>query len=103
ARDVDACDTSHLVDHLSLPLLVSGVGANDQHVAVPADDPALLTHRLHAWSNLHCTDSFGGHASPGVRSRTQANTPTWANGNSIILRPPEPPVRGVSGRAGRWR
>src|SRR5262249_16539501 len=99
ARDVDACDTSHLVDHLSLPLLVSGVRADDQHVAVPADDPALLTHRLHARSNLHCKDSFEGRAAPGVRTRAQANTPRWANGNSIIPPPPGRPVRAVPAHA----
>src|SRR6185437_10769021 len=38
ARDVDACDPSH---RLPLPLLVPRVGADDQHVAVPADHAAL--------------------------------------------------------------
>src|SRR5690348_12329238 len=38
---------------LSLSLLVSGVRADDQHVAVPADDAALLTHRTDARTNFH--------------------------------------------------
>jgi hypothetical protein len=38
---------------LPLPLLVSRVAADDQHVSVPADDPALLAHGFHARSNLH--------------------------------------------------
>src|SRR3954469_24995989 len=38
---------------LPLPLLVSWVLADHEHPAVPADDLALLAHRLHRRSYLH--------------------------------------------------
>src|SRR5881397_2915547 len=38
---------------LPLPLLVTGVLADDQHRAVAADDLALLAHRLDRRSYLH--------------------------------------------------
>src|SRR5215212_3265273 len=38
---------------LPLPLLVTGVGADDQHAPVAADDLALLAHRLDRRSYLH--------------------------------------------------
>src|SRR3954451_10715145 len=38
---------------LPLPLLVTRVLADHEHAAVPADDLALLTHRLHRRAYLH--------------------------------------------------
>src|SRR3954449_9559680 len=38
---------------LPLPLLVTRVLADHEHAAVPADDLALLAHRLHRRSYLH--------------------------------------------------
>src|ERR1051325_2724267 len=38
---------------LPLPLLVTGVRADDQHAPVAADDLALLAHRLDRRSYLH--------------------------------------------------
>src|SRR3954470_7761955 len=38
---------------LPLPLLVTRVLADHEHAAVPADDLALLTHRLDRWTYLH--------------------------------------------------
>src|SRR5215208_6235855 len=38
---------------LPLPLLVSRVLADHQDAAMPADDLALLTHRLDRWTYLH--------------------------------------------------
>ena len=49
--DVDACDSSQ--GSLPLSLLVPRVLADDEHAAVPADDLALLTHRLDRRSYLH--------------------------------------------------
>jgi hypothetical protein len=40
-------------DPLPLALLVPGVLADHQHAPVPADDLALLTHRLDRRSYLH--------------------------------------------------
>jgi hypothetical protein len=37
----------------ALALLVSGVAANHQYLAVAADDLAVLADPLHACSNLH--------------------------------------------------
>src|SRR3954471_13552587 len=39
--------------YLPLPLLVSGVLADDENPPVAADDLALLAHRLHRRSYLH--------------------------------------------------
>ena len=39
---------------LTLPLLVSGVGANHSHDAVASNDATLVTHALDARTNLHC-------------------------------------------------
>jgi hypothetical protein len=50
-REVDTCDTSHVL--LSLPLLVAGVVTQDPHDALAAHDLALLTNLSDAWSNLH--------------------------------------------------
>src|SRR6478609_4206411 len=38
---------------LPLTLLVTGIRADHQHVAVPADHAALFTHRLDAGTDLH--------------------------------------------------
>src|SRR3954449_7367061 len=38
---------------LPLPLLVTRVLADHEHAAVPANDLALLTHRLDRWTYLH--------------------------------------------------
>ena len=38
---------------LALALLVPGVAADDVNAAVAPDDPALLTHSLHACSDFH--------------------------------------------------
>src|SRR5918993_3425930 len=53
---------------LPLTLLVTRVLADHQHAAVPADDLALLTHRLDRRSYLHgpfrCLVSPGGSGGP---------------------------------------
>src|ERR671924_1344611 len=38
---------------LSLSLLVPWIGADDQHLAVPLDHAAAVTHRLDGRSNFH--------------------------------------------------
>jgi hypothetical protein len=39
--------------YLPLPLLVAGVGADNEHPPVAADDLALLAHRLDRGTYLH--------------------------------------------------
>jgi hypothetical protein len=39
--------------HLPLTLLVTWIGADDQHLSMAADDLALLAHRLDRRSYLH--------------------------------------------------
>src|SRR3954447_3567017 len=50
-RDVYPRDASHL--RLPLPLLVTRVGADNEHDAAPPNDSAALTHRLYGRSYLH--------------------------------------------------
>jgi hypothetical protein len=66
ARDVDAGNSGHV---LTLPLLVSRVGADHHHAAVPANDLALLAHRLDARSNLHCLMLHSTGSALPTRSR----------------------------------
>src|SRR5438093_13388027 len=40
---------------LALPLLVTGVRADDEDLPAPADHPALVAHLLHRRMNLHHT------------------------------------------------
>jgi hypothetical protein len=37
----------------SLPLLVAGIGADDEHHSTTADDLALVAHATNAGANLH--------------------------------------------------
>jgi len=46
---------------LTLPLLVAGVRANDDHHATAADNLALITHAADAGANLHGQVRGGGH------------------------------------------
>jgi len=55
ARNVDSDDTCHRsVVSLTLTLFMSGVGADDCNPPAPSDDSALVAHRFHARTNLHC-------------------------------------------------
>src|ERR671931_1766481 len=56
---------------LSLSLLVARVRADDQHVPVPADHTALLTHGTDAGSDLHEVPPRGR----GWARRAGARTP----------------------------
>src|SRR6476620_1711641 len=84
---------------LPLPLLVTGVGADDQHRAVAADDLALLAHRLDRRSYLH--DPFrvgvqrqrlwlpGRLPLPKTRARARKRSPGAqaskdSKGNSVV-------------------
>src|SRR5262249_47682835 len=78
-RDVDPCDARH---RSALPLLVSGVLADDQDRAIAADDLALLAHRLYGSSNLHRSGSrskTGFPHAPGV-GRQASTTGPWPTG-----------------------
>src|SRR5215467_12192263 len=59
---------------LSLPLLVAGVGADHQQLAVAADQLAVLADPLHTRSNLHgawlLRGRSGRHFGKCVYSRT---------------------------------
>jgi hypothetical protein len=48
-----------LFTNLTLTLLVPGVRANDVHLALAADDLAILANPLDAGSNLHGKRSCG--------------------------------------------
>jgi hypothetical protein len=64
---------------LALTLLVSWVGADHPHAAVPADDLALLTHRFHAWAYFHglsvSTAAGGGATGMVVAGNVRAAKP----------------------------
>jgi hypothetical protein len=49
---------SLLGGRLALPLLVTGVGTDDEHPPVAADDLALLAHRFDRGTYLHCELTF---------------------------------------------
>jgi hypothetical protein len=55
-RKVDACDSCQSL--LSLPLLVTGVFAQNAYHAFAAYDLALFTNLSDAWSNLHVSLSL---------------------------------------------
>jgi hypothetical protein len=56
-REVDSGDTCHKAVLLALPLLVTGVRADDEHAAVPLDHAAALTHRLDGRAYFHGKDA----------------------------------------------
>jgi hypothetical protein len=60
SREVNPRDTCHgSCGLLALTLLMPGIpAADDAHHTLPADDPAVFTHRLYAATDLH------GRASP---------------------------------------
>jgi hypothetical protein len=44
AREINSCNSCQFVPSSALSLLVPGVRANDQHLAVPLDHAAAVTH-----------------------------------------------------------
>src|SRR3954463_5265394 len=70
---------------LPLPLLVTRVLADHEHAAVPADDLALLTHRLHRRSYLHGPFRLAARDG-GLGSRVRPPLPSRGNGGGT----PEP-------------
>jgi hypothetical protein len=67
----DAC-------HLSLPLLVTRVGADDHGLTVPLDHAAPLTHGLDGWSDFHLRYLYV--IRPRVRSYGESSTFTLSPG-----------------------
>src|SRR3954447_16655179 len=70
---------------LPLPLLVTGVRADDQHAPVAADDLALLAHRLDRRSYLHdpfrlvpIDSALAAGAAAATTSRTSRAGRSWA-------------------------
>src|SRR6059058_2709996 len=74
---------------LPLPLLVTGVRADDQHTPVAADDLALLAHRLDRRSYLH--DPFrlgpiGSALAAGTAAATKSRTSCAAQPSRLRAR-----------------
>lgn len=53
AGDVDAGNTCHLYSSSALPLLVTGVSADDHDTTVATNHLAVVAHRFDAWSYFH--------------------------------------------------
>src|SRR5438045_3528280 len=77
---------SCLAPCLTLPLLVPRVLADHQNHATPANDLALLTHRLHRCSYLHGTRFAVEEGPPGPRRRAGEVQAERPGGRSLSQR-----------------
>src|SRR5690349_25175433 len=73
---------------LPLPLLVAGIGTDDQHRSVAADDLALLAHGLDRRSDLH--DSFRKEGDPAPRAAKKGAQARPARLAKVRRRPDHP-------------
>src|SRR6478735_11413165 len=79
----------------ALPLLVSGVVADDHHAAVPADDAALVADLLDAWSYLHVVPTRSLFVAPACRLGSSPAGPALGAegrpvGSLVAIRDPTP-------------
>src|SRR6188472_1725831 len=52
-REINSCNSCQFFPSSALSLLVARVRANDQHLAVPLDHAAAVTHGFHGRSDFH--------------------------------------------------